>query len=379
MVSVASLRGEAGWAFVPDPLPPDIQIDADLARATESASIALGNLNGLGRMLPNPLLLTRPFVRREALASSRIEGTRADFHHLVLVEAERDQKEPDPDIQEVTNYMQALMAGWRSQPDRPFTAGYIMDLHQLLTTGVRGQHKRPGELRSVQVLIAGPMDDLSQARFVPPPASDVRALLDDLTRYVSDDMGFPALIRLALVHYQFETIHPFLDGNGRIGRLLMPLILSGWGILDYPLLYLSEYFERHRDEYIDHLYTVSQRGAWREWILFVLRAIERQANDAFTRSRDLLAARQHLRAQYQARRSGHILTVVDRLFERPTTTYQDVVDLTGVAFNTARTIVQGLVSDGVLVEATGGRRNQVFFAPQIYAAIIGTSDESNGS
>lgn len=374
MVAVTSVRGQAGWAFVPDPLPPDVQIDSELAKAAESAGIALGNLNGLGRMLPNPLLLIRPFVGREALASSRIEGTRADFNQLVLVQAGRADVEADPDIQEVTNYIQALMAGWSRPRERPFSAGYITELHHLLMTGVRGQHKNPGELRTVQVIVGGPMDDLARARFVPPPPNDVRDLLEDLTRFITADTCFPALIRLALIHYQFETIHPFLDGNGRLGRLLMPLILNTWKLLDYPLLYLSEYFERHRDEYIDRLFAVSQQGAWKEWILFTLRAVEHQSNESFARSKYLLGVREQLRTQYQTRRSGHILTVIDRLFERPAITYQDVVELTGVAFNTARTIIQGLVSDEVLVEATGRKRNQVFLAPQIYSAIVGTED-----
>lgn len=376
MVNITSVRGEAGWAYIPNPLPPDnLEIDAELASAAEAAGIALGNLNGLGRMLPNPLVLIRPFVGREALASSRIEGTRAEFNQLVLAEAETFREDADPDIQEVTNYMQALMVGWTSGTDRPFSVGYILELHQLLMTGVRGQHKNPGELRNIQVMIGGPYDSLARARFVPPPAANVRMLLEDLVTYAVEDKQLTALVRLALIHYQFETIHPFLDGNGRLGRLLIPLILHSWKVLDFPLLYLSEYFERHRDRYIDLLYAVSQRAAWKEWILFTLRAIEEQSNEAFMRSTQLLGFREELRAQYQGRRSGHILTVIDRLFESPAISYQGVVDSAGVSFNTARSIVQGLVADGVLVEATGRKRNQVFLAPQIYAAIVGDDVE----
>lgn len=248
LVSIASLSGRPAWAFVPNTLPPELEADHEISEATARATLALGNLNGVGQMLRNPNLLIRPFVQREALASSRIEGTKADYDQLVLLEAADDDtvKVEDPDLQEVTNYIRTLFSGWHRPPERPFSTGFLTELHSQLLDGVRGSEKKPGQLRAIQVFIGTQHDDSASARFVPPPPEMVRGLLDDLCQYIVDDRRYASLMRLALLHYQFETIHPFMDGNGRLGRLLMPLALGLWGELDLPLLYLSEYLEDHR-------------------------------------------------------------------------------------------------------------------------------------
>lgn len=369
LVAVTSARGQDAWAFLPEPLPPPLNIDVELASVSERAAHSLGSLNGLGSMLPNPLLLIRPFVRREALASSRIEGTRAEFDQLVLSEA-NPVRQADPDIQEVANYIDALYTGWRRHENRPLATGILLELHAQLMTGVRGQDKHPGKLRTRPVMIGASGDDLISARFVPPP-TEVRMLLDDLMRYLNEDQVLPALVRLALIHYQFETIHPFNDGNGRMGRLLMPLTLHSWGLLDSPLLYLSEYFERHRDEYIDRLYRVSKGGEWRAWVMFVLQAIDFQASDAMARARRLLLMRDEMRAAYQTQRGGRILPIIDRLFERPTITINEAAAMLGVTYPTASAAIKALEADRILVEQTGQGRNRVYLAPGILREIVG--------
>lgn len=358
---------------MPHPLPPDITMDAELTDLHDRAVHALGVLNGLGRMLPNPHLLIQPFVRREALASSRIEGTRAEYDQLILFEAAHTDVDTEPDIREVVNYIQALGAGWNRAPERPISLSLVRELHQQLMSGVRGTNKHPGSLRPIPVLIGGPRDDLIGARFVPPPPSEVPGLLDDLVRFILAPSHLPALVRLALVHYQFETIHPFEDGNGRLGRLLMPLVLKDWKLLEQPILYLSEYFERHRDAYIDHLYTVSQRGAWREWIIFTLLAVEFQARDAVDRGHALLRLRENYRARYQRGTSIKVLPILDRLFELPSITVTDAGTAADITFSAASRNIDRLVSDGILIEWTGQRRNRVYLAPEILDAILGRS------
>lgn len=362
MIRVPSRTGQQGWAFVPHPLPRYIDMDHEMSIAAERAALALGNLNGTGRMIPNPTLLIRPFMRREALASSRIEGTRAEFEQLVMVEVAEDGEITDPDLQEVANYVAALHSGWYKPSERPFTPGLMMELHQQLLAGVRGSTKGPGSLRTKQVIIGSHNDDLLNARFVPPPPELVRELLEALCLYIESDQDIPSLVRLALIHYQFETIHPFMDGNGRLGRLLMPLILGIWGKLELPLLYLSEYFEEHREEYIDHLYGVSQRNAWKEWVLFTLAAIEQQSNDAVLRGQQLLQLREDFRIRYQSARSGSVLPIVDRLFERPALSVKLAMTYANISKAAAGKIIDRLVDDGILTEVTGQKRNRVFVA-----------------
>lgn len=369
-VRVTGRGGKAGWAFIPDDLPPDDDfVDLEIASAAERAGIALGNLNGSGRMLRNPTLLLQPFMRREALASSRIEGTRAEFDQLILFEAADPGTPQDPDIQEVTNYLHTVYSGWQRPRERPFSTGFIMELHQQLMDGVRGSTKGPGVLRPNQVMIGSGGDDISNARFVPPPPEEVRELLERLCDYIVAPSKLPALVRLALIHYQFEAIHPFQDGNGRLGRILMPLILGEWQMLDLPLLYLSEYFEDHRSEYVDALYAVSQRGAWKEWVLFTLLAIEHQSCDAMIRSQYLLTLREDLREKYQAGKSTNTLRIVDLLFEMPAVTISRAATYLDITNPAASRIVGQLVEDGVLEEVTGFRRNRIFVARGIVAAM----------
>jgi Fic family protein len=367
LVTIPSVSGKPAWAFVPNALPPDLAADHDIADAIGRATLALGNLNGVGQMLRNPDLLIRPFVQREALASSRIEGTKADYDQLIRLEALDDEPEivEDPDLQEVTNYIETLFTGWHREAERPFTTGFLMELHHQLLSGVRGFDKQPGKLREVQVFIGTNRDDAASARFVPPPPERVRGLLDELCSYIVTSRRYASLIRVALIHYHFETIHPFMDGNGRLGRLLIPLSLGLWNELDMPLLYLSEYLEDHRDEYIDHLYAVSARGDWKGWILFLLDAIERQSRDSYVRIRELNRLRESLRERYQGESSPRLLIVIDHLFDRPSLTVRSTARLLGVTVPTATKDIERLVADGVLKEVTGRKRDRIYIAQDI--------------
>jgi Fic family protein len=374
LIQIGSASGTEALAFLPNPLPPRIELSMSLATQAERSAIALGNLSGLGILLPNPYLLVRPFVRREALASSRIEGTQADFAQLALIEAEPGGGADNADIQEVVNYMSALNAGWQQPQERKLSTGLAKDLHRLLMHGVRGQDKGPCELRKRQVMIGSRGQRLHEARFVPPPSLEVRSLLDDLFDFADSETTFPNLVRIAFIHYQFETIHPFEDGNGRLGRLLIPLLLRQWSLLEYPLLYLSEFFERYRDEYIDGLYRVSTRGDWENWTQFVLRGIEVQSREAIIVGKKLIELREELRQLYATHRSPNILAIIDRLFERPTITFNEAAKITGTTPKSGRLLVRQLEEDGVLEEVTGQNRGMIFVARNIMAALTSTAD-----
>lgn len=370
IVEVQDFYGNPGLAFQPHLLPPTLKLGSEIWSQAEAAAFALGNLNGLGSQLPNPAILARPFARKEALASSRIEGTRAEFDQLVLFEVDSDTQDPSGDLREVMNYVRALELAWHSSFSAISISG-IAGLHEILMRGVRGERMNPGEYRNSLVWIGSSGDTLQTARFVPTPPQDIRERLVNLVEYVNIRDRVPLLIQLAVSHYQFETIHPFNDGNGRVGRLLIPLLLHHWGQLDYPLLYLSEYFERHREEYIDGLYGVSARGDWEGWFNFFLGALQSQALDARKRAESVLGLREEMRSHYQNLGRPRILPIIDALFERGTITYGIASEITGLRKQAANALIKSLVDDGVLVEMTGRQRNLVFYAPTIARASMG--------
>lgn len=270
--------------------------------APSEAERAIGELRGIGHRLPNPHLLINPFLRREAVLSSRIEGTRTNVRQLLVYEAAPEDSTDRADAQEVLNYVEALEYGIKRLDTLPVSLRLLREVHERLLRDVRGQEERPGEFRTIPNHIGRETDSIYTARFVPPPPSELVAALDAFERFTASPYPLPFLVKLALVHYQFETIHPFRDGNGRVGRLLIILLLRQEGILPTPLLYLSAYFERYRDTYIDHLYAVSREGAWREWIRFFLRGIAEQAQDAIIRSQGLLDLQQTYRQRLQGAR-----------------------------------------------------------------------------
>ncbi len=334
------------------------------------AERALGELRGFGRRgLPNPHLLIRPFLRQEAVLSSRIEGTRADLEQLLLFEVSPTDEPEQSDVLEVANYVAALELGFELLERLPVSLRLIREVHGRLMEGVRGQERRPGEFRHVQNLIGAPGDTAATARHVPPPVQEMHEALSALERYWGerrDDL--PLLIRIALFHYQFEAIHPFMDGNGRVGRLVIALQLQE--VLPQPLLYLSGYFERHRRDYLAHLHAVSQTGSWILWIDFFLQGVVEQAQEATQRSHELL----DLLERYQdwasaSPRSGNLRNLIELLFEQPVIAAADVSDRLGVTTRGANQLVQRLVDQGILTEITGRQRNRRFAAREIIAIV----------
>lgn len=352
------------WAFVPNPLPPELDWDNTLVSLVSKADIAVGTLSGLGETLPNPHLLIYPFVRREAVLSSRIEGTRSSLSDLLLFEATRVEKQGD--VREVQNYVRAMEYGLGRLGELPLSLRFIRELHGILMEGVRGEHATPGEFRQSQNWIGPPGCMLNEATYVPPPVPEMLECLDHLERFLHASPDLPHLVQLALIHYQFEAIHPFLDGNGRIGRLLITLFLCQRGILTNPLLYLSAFFEHHRQEHYDLLLKVSKKGDWRSWIEFFLRAVVEQSGDAVLRSRHLLDL---YRSYSQVAREKRLPPTAGRLIEiifmRPVLTAKAVQEYLKVTFPAAQKAISVLMEVGILAEITGGRRNKAYTAKEV--------------
>ena len=337
-------------AFVPAPLPREIQLSMQLMRSLEEAVSAVANLAGVGETVQNPHLLIRPFVRREAVLSSRIEGTQASISDLFRYEASGGRR-PRGDVEEVANYVQALDRGMEMLEDLPISLRLINQLHAVLMRGVRGEETRPGELRDEQVWIGPPGTPIQEARYIPPPADLVRDLLLDWERFANESNALPDLFRCAMMHYQFEAIHPYRDGNGRIGRLLITLFLCARGVLPKPLLYLSAYFERDRNAYYDQLLEMSATGDWERWIVYFLRGVAEQARDAQVRVRRVRDLQEQKRQTLLERReTANALRVLDEVFAMPIVTVGEVSRLLGVTPAGSRRILERLVRAGILEE-----------------------------
>ena len=359
------------WAYVPDPLPPKLTWTSRLVTALSDADRALGELSGLGRSIPNPHLLMIPFVRREAVLSSRIEGTQASLSDLYAYEAvQLSLLEQSPDVREVYNYVQALEYGLERLRTFPLSLRLIREIHERLMTGVRGEYQTPGEFRRSQNWIGPPGCTLNDATYVPPPVPEMLETLDALERFLHAPASSPPLARLGLIHYQFEAIHPFLDGNGRVGRLLVTLLLCAWNLLPEPLLYLSAYFVARQQTYYDLLLSVSQQGTWETWLTFFLDGISSQSQDAIVRARRMQDLREDYREQFQtARAAARLLQVVDLLFARPLLTVRQIEDTLGVRTPTAQGYINRLEDAGILREITGQARNRVYQADKVLEAI----------
>jgi Fic family protein len=337
-------------------------------RQLSEADQALGQLAGLGRRLPNPHLLIRPFLSREAVLSSRIEGTITRLDQLFLFEAQPEEVRHPADAEEVRNYVLAVERGLEQvRRGYPFSLQLLREVHSILMQGVRGAEKRPGEIRSHPVLLGRAGQTYESARFVPPCHTSLGPLLEDFVRFLREGRDLPLILQLALMHYQFETIHPFNDGNGRVGRLLITLMLCERRCLPEPLLYLSAFFEQHRDEYYDRLLDVSRRAAWNEWIAFFARGVAEQARDAATRAGRLLDLWQAYRHRVvKMVRSSAVLRLVDELFASPYITVNRAKEVMGVAFKSASKTVERLAGAGLLREITGQQRYRVYSADEIF-------------
>jgi Fic family protein len=350
-------------AFVPSPLPPELELSWPFVNTFGRTAGALGYWDGFAHASPSSKLLSSLFARREALLSARIDGFQASFRELLLFETGHEARDHD-ELRRVANSAAALM-----QQFERLDLQSIRELHSKLLQGVRGESSAPGEFRDVQNWIGKPGTPISGATYVPPPVGEMNAALDALEKFLHTESHLPALIRLALVHYQFEAVHPFLDGNGRVGRLLITLLLHTEKLLDQPLLYLSAFFEQHRAEYYDRLLAVSARGAWSEWVGFFLRAVEEQAVDAVDRANTLLALRDEYRTRMTAaRQSVLLLAMIDRLFQSPAVTIASVARDLGVTYASAKQNVEKLVAANIL-EPLSDARNRVYMAQEILALI----------
>ena len=355
-------------AFVPDPLPRSVGLDSLTVFRLDEASRAVGTLAGVGETIQNPHLLIRPFVRREAVLSSSIEGTQASVSDLFLYEASGFRR-PTGDVAEVANYVRALEHGMNLLERLPISLRLVNEVHGALMRGVRGAEKQPGELRTRQNWIGAPGTPIGEARYVPPPAETLRDLLYDWETFVNDDFEMAPLVKCALIHYQFEAIHPYLDGNGRMGRLMIVLFLYVTKVLSTPLLYLSAYFERDREEYYDQLFRVSVTGDWQVWIRYFLDGVVEQANDALDRSRRVRDLQERYRRVLQQRRaSGNALRLLDELFANPYVTAPLAASSLGVTDAGARRILERLVDAGV-VEESPGTWPRAYVAKELLAAI----------
>jgi Fic family protein len=359
------------WAFVPNSLPPSFVWTPRLVAHLSDADRALGELAGLGRSMLNPNLLVRPLIRREAVLSSRIEGTRASLEDVLAYETKQMALfERDADVGEVYNYVRALEYGLKRLSKLPISLRLIREIHARLMEGVRGDNLTPGEFRRSQNWIGPPGSSLEAATYVPPPVDEMTPALSALEGFLYQPLDLPPLARLGLVHYQFEAIHPFLDGNGRVGRLLISLLLCAWEMLPQPLLHLSAYFEASRQAYYDNLRNVSQAGAWEAWLSYFLTGVASQSRDAVARIRGLQDLREDYRARFQrGRAAARLLQLVDLLFANPVVTIRQVQSSLKVDFPAAQRYVNQLVKEELLREITGRARNRVFRADEIIAVI----------
>ncbi|GAA2023143.1 Fic family protein [Nocardioides kribbensis] len=358
------------WYFKPAPIPRDLALTTATVRALSEADASLGRLQGLGALIRDPELLLGPYLTQEALASSRIEGTQASLSDVLQAEASGHPSDSE-DIAEVERYIDATRQGYALVGTLPITQRLILQLHETLLSGVRGQEKLPGEFRRTPVWVGSTTDSPDTAIFVPPLPDDLLNAFSDWETFVNTPGDLPTLIRCGLMHYQFETIHPFLDGNGRIGRLLINLMLLEEGRLKTPLLYLSGYLEQHRREYYERLQSVRESGEIQEWLQFFLTAVKRSADDAVIRAERLVDVRENYLREASASRSNNLHTLVELIFSNPYMTVARLQRKSGLTPQGARNVIKDAASRGWLEEiGTTGRGGRMFWvAKELYSIV----------
>jgi len=357
------------WAFVPAPLPPDWDFPASLWPLVAEAKQLLGKLDGVGRTLPNPELLQRPLQQREALRSSSLEGTYASPQELLLFELQprvpSSAKDKANDWLEVSNYASALREGYLYLQQGPLSLYLVRQLHAWLLKGVRGADKQPGSFRKRQVHLG------SDRRFVPPPPERLDDCLQAFEHaLMTPPNDFDPLVRSYLVHYQLEAIHPFLDGNGRVGRLLLALTTWLWCDLSMPWLYMSSFFERYKDEYIDSLFAVSAKGAWEEWITFCLRGTVEEAGDAIRRCEDLGRLKNQMMRRIKSG-SARLYDTIGELFTTPVLSIPGVQQRRQVSYPTAKSDVDRLREAGILEAIKDSSHPKLYYSPEIFKVAFG--------
>jgi Fic family protein len=349
-------------AFVPAPLPPNpaVTMDVELTKLLSQADRALGRLDGIGSVLPNPDLFVAMYVRQEAVLSSQIEGTQSTLEDVLQFEVDEKANDLPKDVEEVVNYVGAMNYGIKRLDELPLSLRLIREIHSKLMAGVRGQNRTPGEFRKTQNWIGPAGADLASATFVPPPVPEMKDALDKFEKFLHDE-SLPVLIHTGLAHAQFETIHPFLDGNGRVGRLLITFLLCQRKVLHRPLLYLSHYLKAHRAEYYDRLMAIRNDGNWEGWLKFFLRGVEEVSDEAIHTSRQIFA----LREQHRELLNGSLgtsaasgLRLLDYLYEQPIVNVRVVERRLKSSFVTANKLVEQFVKLEILKETTGGLRNR---------------------
>ena len=344
-------------AFIPIPLPPDPPIiwDGELQQILSQADMALGRLDGIATILPNPELFVAMYVRKEAVLSSQIEGTRATLLDIFDYETTGEMVK---DVDEVVNYIRAMNRGLERLKTLPISLCLIREIHEELLKGVCGEHRTPYEFRTSQNWIGPPGSTINNTVFIPPPPHDMHKALGDLEKFIHERDDVPILVKNALIHAQFETIHPFLDGNGRVGRLLITFLLVHNDILKRPLLYLSSYFRRNRQEYYDRLNNIRSKGDWEGWLKFFLRGVYEISKQSTEAAQKIIALQERDRARIVHSPNG--LKLVDHLFMNPLITIHGIRRLTGISHATAGRLVKQMMELGILHEITGYARNRKF-------------------
>ncbi len=366
------IRTEAGhWAFIPDPLPPKglDRFSAELVGILSQADRGIGALRSLGRLVPNPNLLVAPYVRKEAVLSSRIEGTQASLSDIFYYEASKE-KPGHADTLEVLNYVKAMNHGLSRLKELPLSLRLVKEVHLKLMEGVRGEKMRPGEFRADQNWIGPRGCSLADATYVPPPAPEMLEALGQWEEYLHRDDLIPPLIKCALMHYQFEAIHPFLDGNGRVGRLLVALYLCEKGYLEYPIFYLSDFFEKHREDYYELLLGVSRDGNWDAWFEYFVRGVAEQSRVAEETGHRILDLQKRYRQQLERESvSPAVFQLLDMLFVNPFASLPGVSDHLGVTWPTAKASAEHLVRLGIVREVTGRKRGRIYCAEELLSIL----------
>ncbi|MGH6651865.1 MAG: Fic family protein [Sphingopyxis sp.] len=358
-------------AFIPEQLPPDPPIawDDELHTLLSRADRALGRLDGSIQTLPDADLFVFMYVRKEAVLSSQIEGTQSSLNDLLEAEASINDTRHPSDVDEVLNYVDAMNHGLARLGELPVSVRLIREIHHRLLNGVRGNQASPGELRRSQNWIGPGGSSLNEAIFVPPPPHDVERLLSDLEKFIHASDRLPPLVKIGLIHAQFETIHPFLDGNGRVGRLLITFLLCEAEILIKPVLYLSYYFKRHRTRYYELLQAVRDRGEWEEWIKFFLEGVAVVSLEATETARAIVARREADRKLITdgfGRGAGSGLRILESLYRTPFISVSQAAERLGITFQAARNLIQRFVDADLLVEITGQERYRVYqYAPYV--------------
>jgi len=350
-------------SFLPEPVNHAWETgDGEIQRLLSDADRVLGELNAFSQLVPNVDYFIRMHITKEATQSSRIEGTRTNMEEALLGESDIEPEKKD-DWEEVQNYIKAINSAIEQLKTLPLSNRLLRDTHKILMQGVRGETKQPGNFRSSQNWIGV---SLKNAVFIPPHQDEVAELMSDLEKFIhNEELQIPHLVKIGIAHYQFETIHPFLDGNGRLGRLMIALYLADFGLLSKPALYLSDYFERNKTEYIDRLMAVRQSNQMKQWLIFFLHGVKETAESSIQVFKEVIALKEKIEREelphFTTRRQENAQTLMQYLYRNPAVNISMVANLLGVKTNTASMLVNDFIKRGILYELTGKQRNRIFF------------------